>query len=55
MTITKYSNRKLLPPHLQQDSIFRKLLPPKSSEEKVKEIRKNPLSADYSDKKPGEE
>ena len=34
-----------LPPHLQQDSIFRKLLPPKPSEEKLKEIKEDPLYA----------
>ena len=32
-----------LPPHLQQDSIFRKLLPPKVSEETLKRIKSNPL------------
>ena len=39
-----------LPPHLQQDSIFRKLFPPKPSEEKLKEIQKDPNYAkmDYS-------
>ena len=31
-----------LPPHLQQDSIFRKLLPPKPSEQKLAEIKKDP-------------
>ena len=32
-----------LPPHLQQDSIFCKLLPPKPSEEKLAEIKKDPV------------
>ena len=36
-----------LPPHLQQDSIFHQLLRPKVSEEKLKEIRENPLYAEY--------
>ena len=33
--------------HIQQDSIFRKLLPPKPDEKKLKEIRKNPFCAEY--------
>ena len=33
-----------LPPHLQQDSIFRKLLPPKPSKQKVVEIENDPVS-----------
>ena len=36
-----------LPTHLQQDSIFRKLLPPKPSEDKLKEIRKDPFYAKH--------
>ena len=36
-----------LPTHLQQDSIFRKLLPPKPSEEELKKIRKDPFYAEY--------
>ena len=36
-----------LPPHLQQGSIFRKLLPPKVSEGKLREIREDPLYAEY--------
>ena len=32
-----------LPPHLQQDSIFCKLLPPKPSEQKLAEIKKDPV------------
>ena len=32
-----------LPPHLQQDSIFRKLFPPKPSEQKLAEIEKDPV------------
>ena len=36
-----------LPIHLQQDSIFRNLMPPKPSEEKLKKIRKDPLYAEY--------
>ena len=36
-----------LPPHLQQDSIFRKLLPPKVSEQKLGEIREDPYYAEY--------
>ena len=39
-----------LPPHLQQDSIFRKLLPPKVSEQKLGEIREDPLYAEYVEK-----
>ena len=36
-----------LPTHLQRDSIFCKLLPPKPSEEKLKEIEEDPLYAEY--------
>ena len=40
-----------LPPHLQQHSIFRKLLPPKVSEQKLGEIQEDPLYAEYVEKK----
>ena len=36
-----------LPTHLQQDSIFCNLLPPKPSEEKLKEIEEDPFYAKY--------
>ena len=36
-----------LPPHLQQDSLFRKLLPSKVSEQKLGEIREDPLYTEY--------
>ena len=36
-----------LPPHLQQDSIFRKLLSPKLSEKQLKEIKEDPMYAEY--------
>ena len=36
-----------LPSHLQQDSIFRKLLPPKPNKEKLKEIKKDPFYAKF--------
>ena len=36
-----------LQPHLQQESIFRKLLPPKLSEEKLKEIKENAFYTKY--------
>ena len=36
-----------LPPHLQQDSLFRKLLPPKVSEQNSGEIREDPLYAEF--------
>ena len=39
-----------LPPHLQQDSIFCELLPPKVSEQKLGEIREDPLYAEYVEK-----
>ena len=35
-----------LPTHLQQDSIFRKLLPPKPNQEKLEEIKGNPFYAE---------
>ena len=40
-----------LPPQLQRDSIFRKLLPPEVSEQKLGEIREDPLYAEYVEKK----
>ena len=36
-----------LPIKIQQESIFRKLLPPKTSEEKLKSIKKDPFYAKY--------
>jgi Ran GTPase-activating protein (RanGAP) involved in mRNA processing and transport/adenylate kinase family enzyme len=36
-----------LPPHLQQQSIFCKLLPPKPSEQKRAEIKKDPVYSEY--------
>ena len=36
-----------LPPHLQQDSIFCEILPPKPSEEKLAEIKKDPWRCKY--------
>ena len=44
-----------LPHHLQQDSIFRKLLPPKHREEKLKEIKEDPLYAKYVKKRYNDE